>query len=258
MNAWNPDHVRSLYEKQTLGFLTHFNGKTELHPTRIALAFRKLVLDGAEDPGNLFTLRKAQDPSRQVLNAKMPFETMNWGCFTMMLSELGKRKELADLLEDADARLQPQWENGGLFYPRSDELADEHWRLTHMDPHSGNGGIAYARLNVEDGQRMMWEHAWTRELLASRPWIDGVTFSDDIDFLRASWDGQKSAMIMTVRRWKDELKSQTIIIRNLGGGRWATYVSGTMRKVDDLASAGDIEVMVEVGPEEIDIIIEKQ
>ena len=153
MNSWNSEEVRSRYDQQIMGSLTSFDGKTRLHPARVAMAFRDLVLKEGHDPNDPETLRLARDEKRHVLSQRIPFETLNWGTFTMMLSELGKTKELNDLLEYADEHLQPTWEQGGLFYPRNDQLADEDWNLLHVEPHSGNSGIAYSRLNVEDGQK---------------------------------------------------------------------------------------------------------
>ena len=251
MNSWNSEDVRSLYDKQTMGFLTHFDGKTRLHPARVANAFRKLVADG--EPNSLETLQKARDPSRHMTNARIPFETLNWGTFTMMLSELGKKKELGDLLEYADEKLNPTWEDGGLFYPRNDKLADEEWNLTHIEPHSGNSGIGYARLNVEDGQKKMWEQPWTRESLAERPSVDG-SFKD-VDFLRGIWDMDKQAMVITLRKWHGT--GEVVLgLRNLPAGEWALYVNGELKETM-LAKGGEVKLREIVGQEEVNIIVAK-
>lgn len=257
MNSWNSDEVYAKYEKHTLGFLTDFDGRTELNPTRVAMAFRKLVSQEGCDPEDPETLKKARDPSIHVVNRRIPFETLNWGTFTMMLSELGKEKELNDLHQYLDERLNPTWERGGLFYPRNDELADESWRLTHVEPHSGNSGIAYSRLNVKDGQKTMWAKPWTREMLAERPWVDGVGLEDDIDFLRGDWDAEKHAVVLTMKRWQGEKRSQDLVVTNLPAGKWAIYVNSALYKVNELSERGDVVVSVEIGQEEVDVVIEK-
>ena len=254
MNAWDSEHVQSLYDKQTLGFLTNFNGKTELHPTRVALAFRKLVLEEGADPHDIETLRKARDPSRH-LPSRFAYETLNWGCFTMMLSELGKRKELGDLLDYADSRLNATWENGGLFYPRNDQLADEEWNMVHVEPLAGNSSMGYARLNVTNGQKKMWEKPWTRELLAHRPWVDGANYADDVDFLRGFWDEDAKAMLVTVKRWQGEARELELSVKNLPPGSWATYVDGSLRGNQVLSSRGDIAIQEMVGQTEVDIVV---
>ena len=257
MNAWDSEAVRSRYEKQMMGSLTAFGGKTRLHPSRVAMAFRNLVLVDGEDLEDPQTLEKAKDETRHVVSQSIPFETLNWGTFTMMLSELGKTKELDDLLEYADEKLQPTWESGGLFYPRNDRLADEEWNLLHMEPHSGNSGIGYARLNVENGQKMIWEQPWTRDLLQSRPWVDGVSFADGIDFLRGVWDEEKRALVVTLRLWKGDCKSIGITIRNLPQGHWAAYVDGSCVVSEKMSSPGDLLVNTLVGEQEVDVVVEK-
>jgi hypothetical protein len=257
MNSWNPEGARERYDDQTLGFLTNFGGKTALNPTRVAMAFRKLVLEEDADPKDPETLQKARDPARHVVNPRIPFETLNWGCFTMMLSELGRKKEVNDLLEYADTSLNPTWENGGLFYPRNDELADEEWRLTHVEPHSGNSGIGYARLNVENGQRTMWVHPWTKDLLSQRPYIDGVGFADGVDFLRGTWDENASAMIVTLRKWTGEPQTVTFQVCNLPVGEWTTFVDGSARETASLSKAGHVSVSEVVAQEEVDIVVQR-
>lgn len=255
MHAWDSEGVRARYEQQTLGFLTHFDGKTQLQVSRVAMTFRKLVLEDGADADSIETLHKAREESRHVTNPRLPYETLNWLAFTMMLSELGKRKELEDLLEYADRRLNPTWENGGLYYPRNDQLVDMDWNLVAVEPHSGNSGIGYARLNVENGQKMMWEKPWTREVLASRPWVDGVGLADGIDFLRGIWDEKVQAMIVTVKRWQGDSQTISINIRNLPRGQWAVYANGSLREAREMPKGGDIAVSGEVGVDEVDIVV---
>jgi hypothetical protein len=256
MNSWNSDFVYEGYERSTLGSLTHFNGKTQLHPARVANAFRKLVSEGA-DKDDPQTLKKAQDPSCHVVNPRMPFETLNWGTFTMMLSELGKDKELNDLLQYLDEKLNPTWENGGLFYPRNDHLADEQWNLTHVEPHSGNSGVGYARLNIKDGQRKMWERPWTSDVLASRPYIEGPVYADDIDFLRGVWDEDNSAMILTMRRWQGASRPQSITVKNLPKGDWAVFIDEDFSQQTSVDRGGSISLTCDVGQEAVDVVVER-
>lgn len=257
MNTWNSEAVRSRFDNQTLGSLTKFGGKTRLNPARVAMAFRNLVLVEGEDPNDPKTLQKAQDEKRHVVSERIPFETLNWGSFTMMLSELGKYQELNDLLEYADENLQPTWENGGLFYPRNDRLADENWNLLHMEPHGGNSGIACARLNVEDGMKKIWEQPWTRDVLRDRPWIDGVSFADGIDFLRSFWDQDQMALIVTLRLWRGETKDVRMVVRNLPEGNWAAYIDGQCMVSSVVSAHGDFIVDTSVGEQEVDVVVSR-
>lgn len=254
MNAWNPD-LRSYYDQQNLGFLTNFDGKTRLHATKVAFTFRKVVSEEGADPNDPKTLQQAQKLSDDLPGPRIPFETLNWLSFTMMLSELGKHKELNDLLEYADTFLNPTWENGGLYYPRNDTLMDENYNLIHVEPHSGNSGIGYARLNVENGQRKMWQQPWTRELLGGRPWVDDVSLGDDVDFLRGIWDDAEKAMILTLRRWRGKDEPLTLTIKDLPAGRWAVYTQDELKKEVTLNAVGDIHIEEVVGLKEVDIVV---
>lgn len=257
MNAWDSEGVRARVDEQTVGFLTTFDGKTRLNPGRVALTFRKLVSDDGEDPDDPRTLEKARNPDAHVVPKAIPFESLNWGTFTMMLSELGKKKQLDDLLEYADERLQPTWENGGLFYPRNDQLVDKDWNLTHVEPMSGNSGIAYSRLNVEDGQKKMWEHPWTRDILAKRPWLDGATFADGVNFSRGIWDEEKQILVVTVQLWKGPSRRVPVAVRNLPAGQWNAFVDGQLASSKSLAEGGDLEVELNVDEMETNLIVEK-
>ncbi|OJD26917.1 hypothetical protein ACJ73_01694 [Blastomyces percursus] len=77
-------------------------------------------------------------------------------------------------------------EKRGLYYPRQDTVLNEVGEWTFLDPFSGNATIGYARLNVEDGQRKMWETPWTTEVLAGRPWADGLDLGHGVDCLRGA------------------------------------------------------------------------
>lgn len=257
MHAWNSKYVEQSYDKQTLGFLTKFNSKTRLHPARIAMPFRRLVTHEGHDPHDPATLTKARAESRTI-PPRFPYETLNWLGFTMMLSELGKRKELDDLLEYADEYLNPTWENGGLYYPRNGKILDKEWNLTHIEPHSGNSGIGYSRLNVTDGQKIMWERPWTRDVLEGRPWIDGDGFEDDIDFLRGVWDVEKRAMVLTVRRWRGEEKVAMFVLKNVEDEtRWAIYVNGKLKDVREASQVGQIEFKELIGQEEVSFVVQQ-
>ncbi|KIW42237.1 uncharacterized protein PV06_05801 [Exophiala oligosperma] len=255
MNTWNSEKVHSLYESQVLGFLTTVGGKTRLLPTRVSSAFRHLVLEKGEDPDSEETLRKAREMSPQFVSPAFPFEAVNWNGFAQMLSELGKDKELDDLLEYADSRLNPTWENGGLYYPRNDAVMDEDGNLVHMEPHSGNSGIGYSRLNVKDGQKMMWEQPWTREILAKRPFVDDVGFADGVDFLRGAWDAEAHAMVVTLKSWTGQDTEVSFSVKNLERGDWAVYVNGELQQTTTVKGSESVGVTVTAGNDEVDVVV---
>lgn len=81
--------------------------------------------------------------------------------------------ELDSLSRHADKFLNLRLWKGGLYHPRNDEGWDGEGEYVHMEPYSGNATIGYARLNIKDGQRKMYEHPWRREEVKSRPCVEG-------------------------------------------------------------------------------------
>lgn len=120
------------------------------------------------------------------------------GYVAQMISEVGDEPALTQYLEFIDTAYNSTWEEGGLFYPASGQRTDD---LQPMDSLSGNAGIPYARLNVFDGQRKMYEKPWTKEHFSTYPFIDNVDLSSGVDFLRGAWNESLAAMAITMRTY---------------------------------------------------------
>ncbi|KAF2099441.1 hypothetical protein NA57DRAFT_65513 [Rhizodiscina lignyota] len=256
MNTWNSDFVRSVYDKQSLGYITNIDGKTEVQHTMVGTKFRELVNKEGAAPDSPETLKHAKEfffSNKGMI--KFPYTQPTFGYVVKWLSELGKTAELNALLDYADARLKPTWENGGLFYPRNDQQVDEDANWTHMDPFTGNAAIGYGRFNVEDGQKKMWDHPWTREDVAKRPYVDGLDLSQDVDCLRGSWDEDMQGMIVTLKSWDAAVHKISFTVKNLPNGhKWAVYRNGALSTT---TSASNIDIRDAVGEEELDIVILK-
>ncbi|KAK1962929.1 hypothetical protein LY78DRAFT_749363 [Colletotrichum sublineola] len=225
MNAWNGAFVRSHFDEQSLGHVTKTEGEVRLNQPPVAAEFRKLP---------------------------------TFGYVAQWLSELGKDAALRGLLKYADRNLNPTWERGGLYYPRNDQRFDSELEWTHMDPFSGNAAIGYARLNVEDGQRIMWERPWTAEAVASRPFVDGITLGDGVDFPRGDWDRASGLLVLTVRTWDGAARTIRPVVKGLEAGPWNVFVGGELA-VSRVFSAGeDIALEVQVGGADLDIVVVKR
>lgn len=266
MNTWNPKFVRDCYESQALGFLTTINGEARINPPVVGNAYRQVKSEdnaGAMAPEELMqkALELAQKTSLEEMAARSvdkPLSLFNkpiLGYVVEWLSELGKA-ELHSLLGFIDNNLQPTWEKGGLYYPRNDEPMDAELNWTHMDPFSGNAAIGYARLNVEDGMKKVWDSPWTQEQVESQPWLDGVTMSDGIDFLRGTWDADQASMVVTMRSWDGSKKTVKPVFKNLPAGTWEIFVDGhcaTRLEVNQDQDV-DLAVEVEVGGADVDVV----
>ena len=275
MNAWNHDLVINLSAKQLPGFVTNIDGRVRLQPPAVANHFRKLTAEAAStsDSGKL---QKAIDLAKADIAEKtaapFPYTKPCFGYVTQWLSELGQTSLLDGLLAYADEALNPTWDDGGLYYPRNDtpfvwaEKEDvEGVRWTHISPFCGNAAIGYSRLNVTDGQRIMYEKPWTREHLARTPYIDGLEFGGEngVSVLRGLWDGENEALILTIKGWDFEGKlcpekvSVEPAARQLPAGKWAVYVNGKFAESVEMASSADSAFRVKVDVkrgEDVDVV----
>ncbi|KAK5675242.1 hypothetical protein LTS10_012003 [Elasticomyces elasticus] len=258
MNTWNGALLRELFPKQSEGFVTSIGGKTRVQPGGVGNAIRKLVVEEGVVADDAETVERAKSMVRAEEPSKFPYTKPVLGYMLMWLSELGQSSQLAGLLDFVDEKLNPTWEKGGLYYPRNDQAFDEEMEWTHMDPFTGNAAIAYARLNVEDGQKTMWEHPWTSEALSVRPYVDGVELGQGVDFLRGDWDEGVKAVVITMRSWNGEAKTVRLVVKNLEGGEWVTWVAGKLVRSENVGKGGTMELDVEVGGEEVDVVVVKQ
>lgn len=205
MNSWNSAEVHASYPSQSLGFFTQVSeDRVNLNDPAVGFAIRGLVEKENADPQALSTVEKARAivaaiPASEKPQA--PYPTPEFGFMAQWVSEVGDPKTLSGLLKHADTFMNPTWKRGGLYYSRNYDMCDKDGNWTLVDPYTGNGAIGYARLNVYDGQKKMWEKPWTAEDFASRPFVDGVDLSGSVDFLRGAWDPESGAMVVTLRTW---------------------------------------------------------
>ncbi|KAM0258601.1 hypothetical protein ACHAQJ_003772 [Trichoderma viride] len=258
MNTWNSEKVKSLYESQAYGFITTIDGEVQLHEEQIAGEYRKLVDTESADKNDAAVLAQARANAAALPPPTFPFSKPTFGYVVQWLSELGKKEELDGLLKYADKHLQPTWENGGLFYPRNDTRTNEAGEWTHMDPFSGNASIGYARLNVPDGQKMMWDNPRKRGHATTQPWIDGIDLDQGIDCLRGFWDGEESALVLTMKTWDGRRVVATPVASNLpAAGTWAVFVNGKLVQQAIVEKGGDLTVEVVVGGEDVDVVFKR-
>ncbi|GKZ27633.1 hypothetical protein AbraCBS73388_005159 [Aspergillus brasiliensis] len=170
-----------------------------------------------DNAGDKALLLKALEIAKTIPPPKFPFSLPTFGYVVEWLSELGK----------------------------------------HMDRFTGNAAIGYARLNVNDGQKIMWDRPWTRDILAKRPWIDGVDLSQGVDFLRGQWDSEESALILTMKTWDGSVVEVEPTARNLEEGSWAVYIAGELQKCVEVTDTNGFTFRVAAGADEVDVVIIK-
>lgn len=257
MNTWNSEFVCAGFDSHVKGFVTNINGEVELHHPMIAFAYRDAMAKADENRDSAEILKAAREYYKaHKTDIKFPYNEPTFGYVVKWLSELGKTTELDGLLAYADTKLQPTWENGGLYYPRNNKATDDEGRWTHMDPFTGNAAIGYARLNVEDGMKKIYDDPWTAETLQSRPYIDGIDLSSGVDCLRGLWDPEQGAAIVTLCEWAGLGTGISFSVDNLPAGTWSVYTSQGGCTKYELAKGGRIIVDAMVrAKEEVDFVV---
>jgi hypothetical protein len=256
---WNFDTIKSLYSTTGRGFINRVDNRINLNPPVVANKIRELVRTAGADPDSDVTLQKARKATanQSWINTKTkPFMSPTFGYVAQWISEVAGGDDLAALLRHANEFLHPAWDKGGLYYPRCDASWDADGNWVHVDPYTGNAAIGYARLNVKEGQKKMFDEPWTQEYVKSAPWVDGFGLDDGIDCLRGIYDPDEQAMVMTLRTWDGAYKVIDVKVHNLPVGVYQMYVGGVLRSKSEVATVGQsIKISIEMSDIEVDIIV---
>ena len=93
------------------------------------------------------------------------------GMLGLLAAEMGDEETKAGLLAHADSKMNPTWKDGGLFYPRCDDLDTE----SYVTCVTGNALIAATRLVPKNGLSNLLNNPWNdREL--SLPTISNIPY----------------------------------------------------------------------------------
>ncbi len=93
------------------------------------------------------------------------------GMFGLLAAELGDDETRDGLLAHADANMGPTWKDGGLFYPRCDDLSTE----SYVTCVTGNALLGATRIVPRNGLSKLFNQSWTRTEL-DLPTIEGVPY----------------------------------------------------------------------------------
>lgn len=201
MNTWNGPMMRELYPQQSAGLLQHLSDGTA-YPKPFEI-FQKERL--ASSAGGAHTGHDT------IGSNDLPIEgNQRYGLVAMWLAEMGD-PDLSKVLDYADSRLNPQWDNGGLYYPRNDKVFNDAGDYTYMESFTGNALLGQARLNMDDGYRTMYQKPWTATHMA-QPNV--AELSADVELSRAEFLPEKKALLWTARGLDQRRQDAYFVIAN--------------------------------------------
>lgn len=115
-------------------------------------------------------LEYQEKPSTDLVDPMM-LGVHTHGMLGLLAAELGDEDTRQGLLAHADANMNPTWKEGGLFYPRCDDLDTE----SYVTCVTGNALIAATRLVTKNGLSDLFNRPWTEAELAL-PTISGIPY----------------------------------------------------------------------------------
>lgn len=250
--------IKSMYPSTGDGFLHRVDGRINVNSPAVTTAIKDIIAKEGGRHDSPAVMARAREMTANVRPYKKPYLSPTFGYIAQWFSEVAGPPDLDALLLHADTYLNPSWSKGGLYYARCDNGWDKEGNYTYVDPYTGNAAIGYARLNVKDGQKKMWDRPWTTEDLENRPWIDGVGLDQDVDCLCGTWDEQQQAMIATFRTWNEETIAIRPVVKALPPGTYGVYVDGELKRVAVSASRSEeIAVDLDVGDKEVDLVLQR-
>ena len=199
MNTWNSEFVHAHYPQQ----------------------LKDLLIDGPDGTKSVRT-----PPDRQVMGQTVINDTCDFGWVATWASEMGDTTTLDGLLTHADRYMNPTWRDGGLYYPRNDTEVDDHGNRTLIEPLTGNTLLGYARLNVPDGMRKLYNDPWGPAHF-TEPALTVV--SGDIAVSQARFDPISGVLTFRVQRHGERDGDGSVVLGNVADRKhWSLTENGVV------------------------------
>ncbi|WP_313808124.1 hypothetical protein [Sphingobium sp.] len=159
--------------------------------TQYPLLMERILLDGPN--GTKWIKPVPHVESVDGAEPLLPVIDIAWAACAA--SEVGDTETLDGLLGYADLKLNSAWQDGGYYYKRRDANYDENGYFIGMDAAAGNALLHYARLNVKDGLKKLFDGPLD-DAHFEQPALIGLP--DDLDIRRAIFDPQRNALALTL------------------------------------------------------------
>lgn len=161
-------------------------------------------------------------------------QDMSWAA--CLASEVGDTETLEGLFAYADRFMNPVWEDGAYYYKRRDENFDADGLFTGMDPASGNAMFNYARLNVENGLKMLYDGPFDDKHFA-QPALTDVPA--EVDVRRAWFSQEHDALVITIDATRSLNRIELGVSLPDGRGLPMIVCDGESLSKDDVRLTGD-------------------
>lgn len=115
-------------------------------------------------------LQYQEKPSTDLVDPMM-LGVHTHGMLGLLAAEMGDEETKAGLLAHSDTKMNPTWKDGGLFYPRCDDLDTE----SYVTCVTGNALIGATRLVPKNGLSNLLNSPWTEREL-SLPTISNIPY----------------------------------------------------------------------------------
>ncbi|KAL4961157.1 uncharacterized protein BDV14DRAFT_181059 [Aspergillus stella-maris] len=203
MHAWNPQLVQETYDRR-----------------------RDVILSTALDG------TKAVNIPRAILGLPRNELHLNsggiWGWVPAWATEMGDEDTKNALLSYADKYFHPKFREGGLMYPRNDQVFDSEGNFTMVSPILSNALLPLTRLNVRHGLKRFYEEPWGGSNRAhySEPGL--VDVDCEVDVYRAVFIPEEKKLVfdLAVADYEPGLKGSVTLGKIFGRGHWSLTRDG--------------------------------
>ncbi|KAH7120323.1 hypothetical protein B0J13DRAFT_567803 [Dactylonectria estremocensis] len=200
MHSWNPDFVKENYERQRDQCLVR------------------------HDDGTLSV--KVKTVAGLSKNTAQLFNNGEFGWVVALAAEMGDEDTLSRMLDYADKRFSPRFQNGGLTYPRNDDMSDEDGYYIQSSPMQANALLPLARLNVPNGFQRLYSQPWgpKNSKQYEEPALTEVDFA--IDVYRAVYVANRHVLLFDLATYETNTRGSVVLSRILKRGPWVLKREG--------------------------------
>ncbi|CVK97948.1 probable SCO2-Protein involved in stability of Cox1p and Cox2p [Fusarium mangiferae] len=181
-----------------------------------------------------------------------PVDAFGW--VAALAAETGDEEVLHGMLAYADKHFSPVIVNGGLLYPRRDDMLDENGHYVQNTPMQGKAILPLARLNVSKGFQRLYENPWgPNNRHYSEPALDEV--GQTVDVYRAVFLPKENILRFDIAIFEPGANGKVELIRVFNRGDWALYCDTRKIAWGDRAQLIGSEPFVEVNRNNGNLVI---